>query len=89
MTLSEQTNPTIPQRLIYALHEMHRPELANLIRHGAVTLSGRVLLLEPAAQWWAATSAADTLGFYEEIFTLAAMRVGLPIESTRIWRTRW
>jgi hypothetical protein len=84
MAFPKPFDPTVLQRLIYSLHELHRPEIANLLVHGAVTLRGRALVVEPAPVWWTGIGAIHTRSFYEEILTLAAMRVGLPVESTLI-----
>jgi hypothetical protein len=77
--------PTITQRLIYALHELHRPELANWILCGGVKLSDKVLFIEAPSPWRAEIGSSSTRSFYEKILTLAAMRVGLPVESTWIY----
>ena len=77
--------PTITQRLIYALHELHRPELANWILYGGVKLTDKVLFIEAPSPWRAEIGSTSTRSFYEKILTLAAMRVGLPVESTWIY----
>jgi hypothetical protein len=84
MASQKQSDPTILQRLVYSLYELHRPEIANLILQGAVSLRGTALLVEPTALWRTDIRALSTRSFYEEILTLAAMRVGLPVESTFI-----
>jgi hypothetical protein len=77
--------PTIAQRLIYALHELHRPELANWIIYSGVKLGHKVLFIEAPLRWHAEIGSTSTRGFYEQILTLAAMRVGLPVEATWIY----
>jgi hypothetical protein len=76
---------TITQRLVYALHELHRPEMAHWILSGGVRLSNKVLFIEATPPWRAEIGNSSTRGFYEKILTLAAMRVGLPVESTWIY----
>jgi hypothetical protein len=83
MTLSPA--PTITQRLVYALHELHRPEIANWILFGGVTLRDKVLFIEAAPPWRAEIGSTSTRSYYEKILTLAAMRVGLPVESPWIY----
>ena len=77
--------PTIAQRLVYALHELHRPELANWIIYSGVKLGHKVLFIEAPSPWRTEIGSSSTRGFYEKILTLAAMRVGLPVESTWIY----
>ena len=76
--------PTIAQRMIYSLHELHRPELANWIIYGGVKLSDKVLFIEAPPRWHTEIGSTSTRSFYEQILTLAAMRVGLPVEATWI-----
>ena len=85
MAHCESTAPTVTQRLVYALHELHRPEIAHWILYGGVTLNGKILFVEATPLWRAEIGSTSTRSFYEEILTLAAMRVGLPVESTWIY----
>ena len=75
-------SPTLVQRLVFSLRELHRPEVADLVLAGTVSLAGRVLLVEPHRLWREQIRAADTRRWYEELLTLAGLRVGLSIEST-------
>jgi hypothetical protein len=76
---------TITQRLVYALHELHRPEIASWILYGSVRLNDKVLFIEATPPWQIEITSTSTRSFFEKILTLAAMRVGLPVESTWIY----
>jgi hypothetical protein len=76
------TTPTIAQRLVYSLHEMHRPEVADMVLYATIAVSGSLLLLEPHPFWREEIGSARQ--WYEDLLTLAALRVGLSIETTLI-----
>jgi hypothetical protein len=49
-----------------------------------VRLNDKVLFIEATPPWQTEITSTSTRSFYEKILTLAAMRVGLPVESTWI-----
>ena len=74
--------PTLVQRLVFSLRELHRPEVADMVLSGTISLVGRVMLVEPHPLWRAELRAVDARRWYEELLTLAGLRVGLPLDST-------
>ena len=80
--LPEEEACVVRHILCDELHEMHRPEIADLLEAAEFAFAGRVLWIHPQ------TAQEQSTGC-EIVLNLAALRAGLPIDAAYLYPQRY
>jgi hypothetical protein len=79
--LQEEEAAVVRHILCDELYEMHRPEIADLLKAAEFAFSGRTLWIHPQPE--------EQSPVCETVLNLAALRAGLPIDAAYLYPQRY